>query len=137
MIIQGGHDTTINLIQYFMFSAFQIPVKYVKFGANIYFELHKDDINNNKFIVKYYYDGEMLLEKDYYDFKQRISEVIWSDEKIKEFCFQENKDKERDENDKSSFNKETLNVILIITNSIFFISTVIFAVPFFYYQKKI
>ena len=43
MVIQGGHDTTINLIQLFMFTAFNIPVKYVKFGAHIYFELHKDD----------------------------------------------------------------------------------------------
>ena len=66
MVIQGGHDTTINLIQYFMFSAFNIPVKYVKFGANIYFELHKNEFNNNiNYIVKYFYDGEELLNIDY------------------------------------------------------------------------
>ena len=47
MVIQGGHDTTINLIQYFMFTAFNIPVQYVKFGAHVYFELHKDDRDKN------------------------------------------------------------------------------------------
>ena len=136
MVIQGGHDTTINLIQLFMFTAFQIPVKYVKFGANIYFELHKDDVNENKFTVKYFYDGEMLLEKDYYEFKNRVSQLIWSDEKIKEFCFREEKDKDDNGNDNSSFKINVLTMILAITNTIFFISTVVFVSLFFYYKKK-
>ena len=136
MVIQGGHDTTINLIQLFMFTAFQIPVKYVKFGANIYFELHKDDMNDNKFTVKYFYDGEMLLEKDYYEFKNRVSQLIWSDEKIKEFCYREEKDKEDNGNDNSSFKINVLTMILAITNTIFLISTIVFVSLFFYYKKK-
>ena len=137
MIIQGGHDTTINLIQYFMYTAFQIPVKYVKFGAHVYFELHKDDTIKNKFFVKYYYDGEMLLEKDYYEFKKRVSEVIWSEEKIKEFCFQENKDNKDKEDGGNKSNKfDNLTIILFITNGIFFISTIVFVSLFIFYKKK-
>ena len=138
MVIQGGHDTTINLIQLFMFSAFNIPVKYVKFGTHIYFELHRDDSDNNKFTVKYFYDGEKLLDKDYYIFKKRVEEVIWSDKKIKEFCFRDDNENEKDndENDKS-FNMDNVKLILIITNSVFFISTVVFLALFIYYKKKL
>ena len=138
MVIQGGHDTTINLIQLFMFSAFNIPVKYVKFGTHIYFELHRDDSDNNKFTVKYFYDGEKLLDKDYYIFKKRVEEVIWSDKKIKEFCFGDDNENEKDndENDKS-FNMDNVKLILIITNSVFFISTVVFLALFIYYKKKL
>ena len=135
MVIQGGHDTTINLIQYFMFTAFQIPVKYVKFGAHIYFELHKDDINYNKYTVKYYYDGKMLLEKDYYEFKKRVSEIIWSNEKIKEFCFRDKKDK-KDDGEKS-FKIDIITLTLIITDIIFFITTVVFISVFLFYKKKL
>jgi hypothetical protein len=134
MVIQGGHDTTINLIQYFMFSAFNIPVKYVKFGANIYFELHKNEFNNNiNYIVKYFYDGEELLNIDYYEFKRKVNEVVWSDEKIKNFCYRKNDESKNDDN---SFKINTLSLILIITNGIFFISTIIFLILFFYYKKK-
>ena len=136
IVIHGGHDTTINCIQYFMKYAFKIPITYIPFAANIYFELHKDDINDNKFIVKYFYDGEMLLEKDYYEFKKRVSELIWSDEKIKEFCFREEKDKEDNGNDNSSFKINVLTMILAITNTIFLISTIVFVSLFFYYKKK-
>ena len=135
MVIQGGHDTTINLIQLFMFTAFQIPVKYVKFGANIYFELHEDDLDNNKFIVKYFYDGEKLLEKDYYEFKRRVSEVIWSEEKIKEFCFRENEGKDNEDGN-SNFKINISTLILAITNTIFFVSTVVFISLYIYYKKK-
>ena len=75
MVIQGGHDSTINTIQFFMLKAFEIPLKYVKFGSHIYFELHKEEEENNnenKYIIKYFYDGELLLEKDYYLFKEKV-----------------------------------------------------------------
>ena len=130
MVIQGGHDTTLNLIQYFMFTAFNIPVQYVKFGAHVYFELHKDDNDSNKYIVKYFYDGEKKLEKDYNEFKRRVSEVIWSDEKIKEFCFKNNK------TDDKGFVLDNFKLTLIITNSVFLITTIVFLALFVHYKKK-
>ena len=131
MVIQGGHDTTINLIQYFMYTAFNIPVKYVEFGAHVYFELHKNDSDSNNFFVKYFYDGEVKLIKDYYEFKKRVSEVIWSDDKIKEFCFRNNK------SDDTTFVMDNFKLALIITNSIFIITTIVFLSLFVYYKKKL
>ena len=114
-----------------MFTAFNIPVQYVKFGAHVYFELHKDDRNNNKYIVKYFYDGEKKLEKDYYEFKKRISEVIWSDEKIKDFCYRND-----NKTDDKGFVMDNFKLALIITNSIFLLTTIVFLALFVYYKKK-
>ena len=133
MVIQGGHDTTINTIQFFMQKSFGIPLRYIKFGANIYFELHKEENNNeNKYIVKYFYDGKLLLEEDYNSFKKKVIENILSEEKIHDFCFQEKKANE-DECD----NNSSGIYILIATNLFFVMTTAIFAILFFYYKKKV
>ena len=68
-----------------------------------------------------------------YEFKRKVNEVVWSDEKIKNFCYRKNDESKNDDN---SFKINTLSLILIITNGIFFISTIIFLILFFYYKKK-
>ncbi len=128
MVIQGGHDTTVNSIQYFMYTAFGIPVQYVNFGSHIFFELHKDDVQDNKYTVKYFYEGQLLLEKEYNEFKDKVLENLWSEQKVHDFCFQEEK-KNEEEN-------SYIILILIITNIIFVISTGIFIFLFFYHRKK-
>ena len=128
MVIQGGHDTTLNAIEHFMNAAFEIPLEYITFGSHMYFELHKEEENNNKYIVKYYFNGRLLLEKDFNLFKEKILKTIWSEEKIHNFCFQEeeNKDKDKEDNkgdnDKSNNDdKKAIITFLIITNIIFII----------------
>ena len=129
MVIQGGHDTTLNVIQFFMEKAFDIPLKYVKFGANIYFELHQDDNDNNKYFIKYFYDGKLLLEKDYNEFKQKVLETILSEKEINDFCFQD----EKKENDINNF--PTI-LILTITNIILVLTTALFAFLFCHSKNK-
>ena len=131
MIIHEGHDTTINCIQYFMHYTFQIPITYIPFAANIFFELHKNESNNN-YYVEYIFDGISLLILDYDKFKSKVLESIWSDEKINNFCNFEQEDKS--ENDTEKF--KTISFILLITNSVFFILTVIFMSLFIHNCKK-
>ena len=132
MVIQGGHDTTLNSIQFFMQKAFEIPLQYIQFGANIYFELHKDEKDNNNYIVKYFYDGELLLEKEYDYFKNKVLENIMSEEKIHNFCFQE--DKNNNDKDKNS-NSATI-ILLVISNIIFLIATAVLAFLLFRNKKE-
>ena len=132
MIIHGGHDTTINYIQYFMHYTFQIPITYIPFAANIFFELHKNASNKN-FYVEYIFDGVSLLNLDYDKFREKVLEAIWSEEKINNFCNLEQE--EKSENDSEKF--KTISFVLLITNSVFFISTVIFMSLFIYNFKKI
>ena len=131
MIIHGGHDTTINCIQYFMHYAFQIPITYIPFAANIFFELHKNESSNN-FYVEYIFDGISLLSLDYDKFREKVLESIWSEEKINNFCNFEQEDKSESDSDKF----KTISLILLITNAVFFISTVIFMSLFIYNCKK-
>ena len=131
MIIHGGHDTTINCIQYFMHYAFQIPITYIPFAANIFFELHKNESSNN-FYVEYIFDGISLLNLDYDKFREKVLESIWSEEKINNFCNFEQEDKSESDSDKF----KTISLILLITNAVFFVSTVIFMSLFIYNCKK-
>ena len=132
MIIHGGHDTTINYIQYFMHYTFQIPITYIPFAANIFFELHKNESNKN-FYVEYIFDGVSLLNLEYDKFRVKVLEAVWSEEKINNFCNFEHE--EKSENDSEKF--KTISFVLLITNSVFFISTVIFMSLFIYNFKKI
>lgn len=131
MIIHGGHDTTINYIQYFMHYTFQIPITYIPFAANIFFELHKNASNKN-FYVEYIFDGVSLLNLDYDKFREKVLAAIWSEEKINNFCNFEQE--EKSEKDSEKF--RTISFVLLITNSVFFISTVIFMSLFIYNFKK-
>ena len=130
-VIQGGHDTTLNSIQFFMQKAFKMPLQYIQFGANIYFELHKDDLDDNHYTVKYLYDGELLLEKEYNYFKKKVLENIMSNEEIHNFCFQE---ENKNNNDKKS--NSTTIILLAISNIIFLVSTLVLAFLLFYKKKE-
>lgn len=125
MVIHGGHDTTINVIQYFMFTAFDIPVRYATFGTNIYFELYKEE-EDNRYTVKYFLDGQLLLNEDYKFFKEKVLKHIWSDKQVHDFCY-------REEQKQSSSNIVT---ILIITNIIFFLSTIVFIILYLLSSRK-
>ena len=139
MVIQGGHDTTLNVLQFFMQKAFNIDLQYIKFGANIYFELHKDEINNtNKYnyTVKYFYDGKLLLTLDYDSFKQKVLETVWNEEQIHNFCFQEENDKNEQKDDNEVKVSYSLFIALIITTILLLITTIIFSLLFLYFRHK-
>ena len=134
MVIQGGHDTTLNVLQFFMLKTFNINLQYVKFGANIYFELHKDKIedsdNDYNYTVKYFYDSKLMLKIDYDTFKKKVLENVWNEEQIHNFCFQEEKD------DNKNKDNSSIIIALIITIIVLFITTIIFALLFLYYRNK-
>ena len=83
-----------------MHYTFQIPITYIPFAANIFFELHKNESNKN-FYVEYIFDGVSLLNLDYDKFREKVLEAIWSEEKINNFCNFEQE--EKSENDSEKF----------------------------------
>ena len=84
MIIDLGHDVTVNSFHVFMNKAFNIEFTYCVFGCNIYFELYK--INKNKYSVKYFDNDLLRLNIDYNVFKKKVSKLIWKDSEIDNFC---------------------------------------------------
>jgi len=84
MIIDLGHDVTVNNIQILMNKAFNINYTYCNFACNIYFELYK--IKNNQYIIKYFENDLLLLNIEYYNFKNQIIKLLWNDAEIEKFC---------------------------------------------------
>ena len=140
MVMQGGHDTTISYIQYFMKHVFNIPIQYISFASNIYFELHKNKSESDKFYIEYILDGVTKLIMDYPEFKTKVLDAVWSDEDINKFCYPPEKeditDEKTDEN-KTEYEKyKTYTIALLSTTIFLFISTVVFIILFILFYKK-
>ena len=89
-LMYSGHDYIIAAVELFLNKAFGINCYYPDFAANQFFELHSDEKNKN-YTVKYFYDGKLLLDIDYLEFKKKINKIVWSQEEITRFCKVEEK----------------------------------------------
>ena len=134
MVIHGGHDTTVNYILYFMQYAFHIPIEYIPFAANVYFELHKNNSGENQYYVEYIYDGKSMMKIDYNDFKNKVIEALWSEEEIKHFCYKT--EDEKPDNNSELDKYKTYSLVCLILMIIFFISTICFLALFIIFYKK-
>ncbi len=91
-IMYSGHDYIIAALQLYLNIAFGIPYFYPCFASNQFFELHKEDgIDDNKlkekdFHVEFYFNGNLLLNVSYPEFKKKISKLMWSMDQIIDFC---------------------------------------------------
>ena len=142
MVMQGGHDTTISYIQYFMKHVFNISIQYISFASNIYFELHKNKSESelDKYYIEYILDGITKLIMDYPEFKTKVLDAVWSDEDINKFCYPPEKeditDEKTDEN-KTEYEKyKTYTIALLSTTIFLFISTVVFLALFIVHYKQ-
>jgi len=137
MVMQGGHDDTISYFQYFMKHVFNIPIQYIPFASNIYFELHKNKSESDKFYIEYILDGVTKLKMDYPEFKTKVLEAVWSDEKINKFCYPPEKEDEKTDENKTEYEKyKTYTIALLSTTIFLFISTVVFIILFILFYKK-
>ena len=91
-IMYSGHDYIIAAVQLYLNSVFNTPCFYPGFAANQFFELHKrDNTDNNKlkeddFFLQYLYNGELILNVSYPEFKKKIMNKMWSMAEIIDFC---------------------------------------------------
>ena len=91
-LMYSGHDYIIAAVQLYLNAIFGIPCFYPGFAANQFFELHKEDgiadnkLNENNFYVEYYYNGNLLLNISYPEFKIKVLEIMWRMDHIIDFC---------------------------------------------------
>ena len=91
-VMYSGHDTTMAPFQLFMKLAFNISLEHPHFGSNMFYELHRNDTDsdfpreNNDYYVEYYYNDKLLLQLPYDTFKKRVERLLWSEERILQFC---------------------------------------------------
>jgi len=85
MLIDLGHDVTVNNFHILMNKAFNVNYTFCTFACNIYFELYKNKTNNN-YIIKYYNNDLLMLNIEYYNFKEKIKKLLWNEREIDNFC---------------------------------------------------
>ena len=83
--IWSGHDSSISTFEMFMKHVFNTKWIFPGFSSTILFELHKNE-EKNIYEIKYFVNDEMLLTINYNDFKDKVMNIIWSEEKIEKFC---------------------------------------------------
>ena len=123
MVIDCGHDTTVAPMEMFMYQAWKdkpeygINTQYCSFACNLYFELYKSKIEENKYYVFYYIDDELKYIFDYEEFEKGIRKNIYSQEQIEAYCLEKggnDGEKEKEEN-KNENNNTALWVGFSIT----------------------
>ena len=92
MVMYSGHDMTLVPTEQLLFKAFGVRAHYPEFATNQFFELHRSDfvdknlVNVNDYYVEYYHNGILHLNVSYLEFKEKVLELVWSMDKINNFC---------------------------------------------------
>ena len=91
-VIFSNNGLSLYYLQIFLHETFNISVKYPSFCSNQFIELHRkdgikfEDLTESDYHIEYFFDGELLLNISFIDFKNKINELEWSSRKIKNFC---------------------------------------------------
>ena len=117
----SGHDSTIITFEMFMKYIFNIKWLFPSFSSSILFELHKN-VEKNIYEIKYLMNDETLLTINYEDFKRKVMEIIWDEEKIENFCQFSiiHSDKINKLNDKIKKYQTIIFILIVVIISILF-----------------
>ena len=91
LVLFSGHDSSLSEMQHFLKTGFNIDFEYTEYASTQTFELRK---YGNLFYVEIYYNDRLKMNITYEEFKQRISKIVMSDEKIFSLCYT-NKSKDK------------------------------------------
>ena len=83
-VVVSGHDVSLAAFDLFFKNRFHIDYQRADYANNQIFELWKKD---EKYYFKYLINLETAGEFDYYDFKNKVSQFLYTDEEIKKICF--------------------------------------------------
>ena len=121
-VIYSAHDSTIGSLESFLRYSFDINMDSCPFADSRFLELYIND--NGEFKIRYLKgDNTIKLDMDYYDFKEKIMDRIWTDESIADFCgFEKNEKNVNNESDISF----SIMIILIIINVVLGIYLLVF-----------
>ena len=85
-VIVSSHDVSLAGIDLFLESKFGIKFKKAEFTSSQTFELWKNQ-KNGEYIIKYLINFRIAKTFDFYDFKNKVSSELYSQEEIKNICF--------------------------------------------------
>ena len=117
--IWSGHDSSLTTFEMFMKHIFNTKWLFPKFSSTILFELHKNE-QKNIYEIKYFFNDELLLTLNYDDFKIKVMDIIWSEEKIEKFCQFSIISSEKMNIEIRKFNKIIIGLIILLLSSLSF-----------------
>ena len=91
-LMYSNNGLSLYYFQVFLREAFNVELKYPYFASNQFVELHRKDgieykdLKEEDYHVEYYFNGELLLNINFVDFKNKINELEWSSRAINNFC---------------------------------------------------
>ena len=88
-VMYSGTSASMSPFQMFMKVAFNISLKFPTPSSNLYYELHKSKSkceNIECYYIEYYMNDELLLTIGYKEFKNKVQQMIWSDDRIMQYC---------------------------------------------------
>ena len=85
-LIFSGHDNTLAEMQDFLNAALgNFNYTSPTFASNLFFEVV--NVNNSKFIVNIIFNDKLIMNVDYYLFKEKVEKLIMSEDEIIKFCY--------------------------------------------------
>ena len=109
-VIVSGHDVSLAAFDLFFKNRFNIDFKRADYANNQIFELWKKD---GKYYLKYLINLETVGEFEFYDFKDKVTKLLYTDEEIKKMCFPDKYMVYKIENNNNNLMKTT-NIIIIL-----------------------
>ena len=117
-VIVSSHDVSLAAIDLFLESKFGIKFKRADYASSQCFELWKNT-KSGKYFVKYLINLETAGIFDFYDFKNKVLNELYSPEDIKKICFPEKFDDSN--NNKQNKKYYYLFIILMILSTLLMI----------------
>ena len=122
-VIYSAHDSSIGSLDHFMRTALNSSVEECNFACSRTFELYK---KGNEYFVRYLKgDNSIKFNVTYTLFRKKVSDIMWDNNKIKEYCKYEKNEKKEEKKEKSrEKNKGAayhIMIVLIIFDIILFI----------------
>jgi hypothetical protein len=116
-VIFSAHDSSIGALEHYMYYTFNLTPEYATFAETRFFELYYENENDTEARVRYIKgDTTEKINMTFTEFKNKIAETTWTDEKVDEFCKFE---KHEEKNDK--IERHTLIAAMVILAVIDFI----------------
>ena len=88
-VIISSHDVSLAAFDLFFKNRFNIDYKRADYANNQIFELWK---KNGKYYFKYLINLETVGEFEFYDFKSKVLDLLYTDEEIKQICYDNKND---------------------------------------------
>ena len=99
-VIYSAHDSSIGALDHFMRTALNSSVEECNFACSRVFELYK---RGNEFFVRYLKgDNSIKFNVTYTLFRKKVLDIIWDNNKIKDYCkYEENKEKNEEKKEET------------------------------------